>query len=206
MDFPRTVQFLYAGPQPQADIDPRWAGVDFEAVNADIRSYQKQIARLRELIQPPEAGADGYVEFSARPESLKQDHVEAARLQTLLTKRHEAQRPSHPGGLYQWAYNALCSAPRVAMPNQFLIRARWPDGIESYLDVRGVYDLGDKIGIDVDAPDGHPLKTTKKARGCLSNCGACRHKRSNPDGGWCYMFRDEPSGVCHQWKGVDFRG
>lgn len=28
-----------------------------------------------------------------------------------------------------------------------------------------------------------------------NNCGACDHKRS-PDGGWCYMFRDEPTEVC----------
>jgi hypothetical protein len=28
-----------------------------------------------------------------------------------------------------------------------------------------------------------------------NNCAACDHKR-NPDGGWCYMFRDEPKEVC----------
>lgn len=30
-----------------------------------------------------------------------------------------------------------------------------------------------------------------------NNCGACDHKR-NPDGGWCYMFRDEPQATCLQ--------
>lgn len=28
-----------------------------------------------------------------------------------------------------------------------------------------------------------------------NNCGACKHKQ-HPDGGWCYMFRDEPRAVC----------
>ncbi len=28
-----------------------------------------------------------------------------------------------------------------------------------------------------------------------NNCAACDHKR-NPQGGWCYMFRDEPQEVC----------
>lgn len=30
-----------------------------------------------------------------------------------------------------------------------------------------------------------------------NNCAACDHKR-NPDGGWCYMFRDEPAVECLQ--------
>lgn len=29
----------------------------------------------------------------------------------------------------------------------------------------------------------------------LSNCNTCKHKQ-HPDGGWCYMFRDQPNGVC----------
>lgn len=28
-----------------------------------------------------------------------------------------------------------------------------------------------------------------------NNCVMCDHKK-NPDGGWCYMFRDEPEAVC----------
>lgn len=28
-----------------------------------------------------------------------------------------------------------------------------------------------------------------------NNCACCDHKR-HPDGGWCYMFRDEPRAVC----------
>lgn len=33
-----------------------------------------------------------------------------------------------------------------------------------------------------------------------NNCSTCQHKK-NPDGGWCYMFRDEPTSVCHQHTG-----
>lgn len=28
-----------------------------------------------------------------------------------------------------------------------------------------------------------------------NNCETCKHKQ-HPDGGWCYMFRDEPRDVC----------
>ena len=28
-----------------------------------------------------------------------------------------------------------------------------------------------------------------------NNCETCKHKQ-HPDGGWCYMFRDEPTEVC----------
>ena len=28
-----------------------------------------------------------------------------------------------------------------------------------------------------------------------NNCATCDHKK-RPDGGWCYMFRDEPQEVC----------
>ena len=28
-----------------------------------------------------------------------------------------------------------------------------------------------------------------------NNCAACKHKEY-PDGGWCYMFRLEPTRVC----------
>lgn len=33
-----------------------------------------------------------------------------------------------------------------------------------------------------------------------NNCATCEHKR-NPDGGWCYMFRDEPNDICMQHTG-----
>lgn len=33
-----------------------------------------------------------------------------------------------------------------------------------------------------------------------NNCATCDHKR-NPDGGWCYMFRDEPTDACAQHTG-----
>lgn len=35
-----------------------------------------------------------------------------------------------------------------------------------------------------------------------NNCSTCDHK-ANPDGGWCYMFRDEPSAVCKRHTGHD---
>jgi hypothetical protein len=28
-----------------------------------------------------------------------------------------------------------------------------------------------------------------------NNCSTCDHKR-HPQGGWCYMFREEPKDVC----------
>jgi hypothetical protein len=30
-----------------------------------------------------------------------------------------------------------------------------------------------------------------------NNCQTCDHK-CNPQGGWCYMFRDEPKDICYQ--------
>ncbi len=33
-----------------------------------------------------------------------------------------------------------------------------------------------------------------------NNCNTCQHKKK-PDGGWCYMFRDEPTEVCMQHTG-----
>ena len=30
-----------------------------------------------------------------------------------------------------------------------------------------------------------------------NNCTACKQK-NHPDGGWCYMFRTEPVGLCGQ--------
>jgi hypothetical protein len=36
-----------------------------------------------------------------------------------------------------------------------------------------------------------------------NNCETCRHKQ-NPDGGHCYMFRDEPTEVCMQHTGRNF--
>ncbi len=33
-----------------------------------------------------------------------------------------------------------------------------------------------------------------------NNCPTCKHKQ-HPDGGWCYMFRNEPTGACAQHTG-----
>ena len=40
-----------------------------------------------------------------------------------------------------------------------------------------------------------------------NNCAACDHK-GDPQGGWCYMFRDEPMATCakHTALGVHWIG
>lgn len=48
-------------------IDPRWAGIDFDKVNAELRDYRDQITLLRSYIdqmQPVQANAQGYVDGS----------------------------------------------------------------------------------------------------------------------------------------------
>lgn len=39
---------------------------------------------------------------------------------------------------------------------------------------------------------------TDERNGCLSNCRNCQHFRRDT-GGHCYMFKDEPQGVCKKW-------
>ena len=51
-----------------SNIDPRWAGIDFDKVNAELRDYRDQITLLRSFIdqtQPIHANAQGYVEGTA---------------------------------------------------------------------------------------------------------------------------------------------
>jgi hypothetical protein len=36
-----------------------------------------------------------------------------------------------------------------------------------------------------------------------SNCEKCEYKKNN-DGGWCYMFRNKPNGVCSQYIPIKF--
>jgi hypothetical protein len=33
-----------------------------------------------------------------------------------------------------------------------------------------------------------------------NNCAVCEHKTNNPDGGFCYMFRDEPQDTCTKFS------
>lgn len=40
---------------------------------------------------------------------------------------------------------------------------------------------------------------TEAQNGCLSNCRNCQHFRRDT-GGHCYMFKEEPQGVCAQFK------
>lgn len=40
-----------------------------------------------------------------------------------------------------------------------------------------------------------------KREPCSSNCSTCDHK-AYPDGGHCYMFREEPEGVCYSHTGL----
>lgn len=42
-------------------------------------------------------------------------------------------------------------------------------------------------------PKDKPMPATNPNN--CDNCDTCSHKQ-NPQGGWCYMFRDEPSAVC----------
>jgi hypothetical protein len=51
-----------------SNIDHRWAGIDFDKVNAELRDYRDQITLLRSYIdqtQPVQANAQGYVDGSA---------------------------------------------------------------------------------------------------------------------------------------------
>ena len=50
-------------------IDPRWADIDFDKVNAELRDLRAQVGRLQAHIdrtQPVMAGADGYVQPDAQ--------------------------------------------------------------------------------------------------------------------------------------------
>lgn len=54
-----------AAPAMHPDTDPRWAGIDFDLVNAELRDYRSQIEHLRAQIgslAPVVANADGYVD------------------------------------------------------------------------------------------------------------------------------------------------
>lgn len=49
----------------QMAIDPRWADIDFDKVNAEMRDLRDQVGRLQAHIdrtQPVQANAEGYVE------------------------------------------------------------------------------------------------------------------------------------------------
>lgn len=37
-----------------------------------------------------------------------------------------------------------------------------------------------------------------------SNCNNCKYKEHN-DGGWCYMFRNKPNGVCGQYVPIEVK-
>lgn len=52
-------------------IDPRWADIDFDKVNAELRDLRDQVGRLQAHIdrtQPVQANADGYVEPASETE------------------------------------------------------------------------------------------------------------------------------------------
>ena len=54
------------------------------------------------------------------------------------------------------------------------------------------------VGIRLDRTVGRPAP--ERADDGIrnpNNCASCDHKR-HPDGGWCYVFRDEPREVCMQ--------
>ncbi len=62
-------------------IDPRWADIDFDKVNAELRDLRAQVGRLQAHIdrtQPVVAGADGYVQPQAqgKVECFGLEHLE----------------------------------------------------------------------------------------------------------------------------------
>jgi hypothetical protein len=62
------------------NIDARWAGIDFDKVNAELRDYRDQITLLRSYIdqtQPVQANAQGYVDGSAPIPDAALVHQEA---------------------------------------------------------------------------------------------------------------------------------
>lgn len=68
----------------------------------------------------------------------------------------------------QEAIDALRAALAAQADPEYLIRARWAGGVETYLDVKGVTVLGSgKVGIDVDAPTTHPLADDPDAMAVL---------------------------------------
>lgn len=55
------------------NIDPRWADIDFDKVNAELRDLRAQVGRLQAHIdrtQPVVANADGYVQPQAQGEGV----------------------------------------------------------------------------------------------------------------------------------------
>lgn len=45
------------------------------------------------------------------------------------------------------------------------------------------------------------LAQQSQTTGCTSNCDNCTYAHGSPaHAGYCYMFYDEPQGVCAQWK------
>ena len=44
------------------------------------------------------------------------------------------------------------------------------------------------------------LVMSSEQKGCSSNCDVCFYRLANPDGGYCYMFEQEPNGECFQFK------
>ena len=45
------------------------------------------------------------------------------------------------------------------------------------------------------------LAQQSQTTGCTSNCDNCTYAHGSPaHAGYCYMFYDEPQGVCGQWK------
>ena len=49
------------------------------------------------------------------------------------------------------------------------------------------------------------LMEALESKGCISNCDTCTYAHGSPaHAGYCYMFYEEPKGVCGQWK--DYAG
>lgn len=100
-----TVGEQIAPTKPINNIDPRWADIDFDKVNAELRDLRAQVGRLQAHIdrtQPVVAGADGYVEAPTQAhgevEYFGLEPWERDKLTSPTAGMNIAQRILHVGG------------------------------------------------------------------------------------------------------------
>jgi hypothetical protein len=96
------------------------------------------------------------------------------------------------------AIAALEAAPTGAaqpVTVAYMIRARYPDGCEVYLDQRGVYDLGGgKVGIDVQIPEGHESPMAESLRGGAAQASEKVPTTAHGDLKWPIGYCLDPDG------------
>ena len=75
------------------NIDPRWADIDFDKVNAELRDLRAQGGRLQAHIdrtQPVVAGADGYVQPQAQGEAIAWEATTPVYTKYVTDKRYRS--------------------------------------------------------------------------------------------------------------------